>query len=100
MRKKKRFWITGLLSAEKSREDSLFAGKELYRIGKNKHSDIVLETSDDHVSRDFLTLEPVSGKNIFCLKRVREDFVLPVWSEEEGKWTPHAVRFCLVRNSR
>ena len=73
----------------KSREDSLFAGKELYRIGKNKHSDIVLETSDDHVSRDFLTLEPVSGKNIFCLKRVREDFVLPVWSEEEGKWTPH-----------
>ena len=72
----------------KSREGSLSAGKELYRIGKNRHSDIILETSDDHVSRDFLTLEPVSGENIFCQKRVREDFVLPVWSEEEGKWEP------------
>ena len=46
----------------KSREGSLSAGKELYRIGKNRHSDIILETSDDHVSRDFLTLEPVSGE--------------------------------------
>lgn len=73
----------------KSERKSMCVKKDVYHIGKSKTSDIVLETNDSRVSMDFLEVAPIEGKGIFRLKRVKEEYDLPVWSEEEGKWTPH-----------
>lgn len=73
----------------KSEEKSVHVKKAIYHIGKNKTSDIVLETNDRRVGMDFLEVSPIEGKGLFRLKRVKEAYDLPIWSEEEGKWKPH-----------
>ncbi|MDO4941519.1 MAG: hypothetical protein Q4E73_01610 [Lachnospiraceae bacterium] len=62
--------------------------KEEYLIGKSERSDVVLPTDDPVVGKKFLKIKPMTEKELFVLETVRPDWVLPIWSEESGKWEP------------
>ncbi|HIT61440.1 MAG TPA: hypothetical protein IAC33_09510 [Candidatus Fimousia stercorigallinarum] len=67
---------------------SIRTQKEEYLIGKDKDTDLVLETDDAVVGKKFLRVRVLNEKELFVLEAVRKDWVLAVWSEEKGEWEP------------